>query len=113
MADWVCRFLREDNGQDLIEYSLLMAFIAIACLALVGAGRPAVNAIWTTAIASLPTPPALPRANRRIAAFPPARTARLWAPHAKMVFKSHEEPLPHSWFASSARLPRLPRKSTA
>jgi Flp pilus assembly pilin Flp len=47
MADWVCRFLREDNGQDLIEYSLLMAFIAIACLALVGAGRPAVNAIWT------------------------------------------------------------------
>ena len=41
------RFFREDDGQDLIEYSLLITFIAIACLAMVGAGRPAVNAVWT------------------------------------------------------------------
>ena len=39
-------FWREEDGQDLIEYSLLITFIAIACLAVVGAGRPAVNSIW-------------------------------------------------------------------
>jgi Flp pilus assembly pilin Flp len=47
MPQWLRRFFREDNGQDLIEYSLLITFIAIACLAMVGAGRPAVNAVWT------------------------------------------------------------------
>jgi len=41
-------FWRDERGQDLIEYSLLIAFIAIACLALIGAGRPSVNAIWTS-----------------------------------------------------------------
>jgi Flp pilus assembly pilin Flp len=39
-------FWRDESGQDLIEYSLLITFIAIACLALIGAGRPAVNGIW-------------------------------------------------------------------
>jgi len=47
MVHRLCVFLRENDGQDLIEYSLLITFIAIACLALLGAGRPAVNAIWT------------------------------------------------------------------
>ncbi|MGA3240196.1 MAG: Flp family type IVb pilin [Bryobacteraceae bacterium] len=39
-------FWRDESGQDLIEYSLLITFIAIACLALIGAGRPSVNGIW-------------------------------------------------------------------
>ena len=39
-------FWREEEGQDLIEYSLLITFIAIACAAILGAGRPAVNSIW-------------------------------------------------------------------
>ena len=47
MPQWLRRFFREDDGQDLIEYSLLITFIAIACLAMVGAGRPAGNAVWT------------------------------------------------------------------
>ena len=46
MAEYLQQFLREENGQDLIEYSLLITFIAIACAAMLGAGRPAVNAIW-------------------------------------------------------------------
>ncbi|HJT89116.1 MAG TPA: hypothetical protein VJ732_14710 [Bryobacteraceae bacterium] len=46
MAQWLNTFWDEEEGQDLIEYSLLITFIAIACLALIGAGRPAVNAIW-------------------------------------------------------------------
>jgi len=48
MAQWVHKFWLEEDGQDLIEYSLLITFIAIACAALIGAGRPAVNGIWIT-----------------------------------------------------------------
>jgi Flp pilus assembly pilin Flp len=42
-------FWREEKGQDLIEYTLLMAFVALASAALfTGAGR-SVKGIWTTA----------------------------------------------------------------
>ncbi len=46
MAAYLQNFWREEDGQDLIEYSLLITFIAIACAAVLGAGRPAVNSIW-------------------------------------------------------------------
>ncbi|MGA2270427.1 MAG: Flp family type IVb pilin [Bryobacteraceae bacterium] len=49
MAQWLYNFWLEEDGQDLIEYSLLITFIAIACAALIGSGRPAVNSIWTQA----------------------------------------------------------------
>ena len=45
----VFQFLSDERGQDLIEYTLLMTFIVIACIALIGAGRPATNAIWVAA----------------------------------------------------------------
>jgi Flp pilus assembly pilin Flp len=42
-------FLRDDQGQDLIEYTLLIAFVAMVSAALfIGAGAN-VNAIWITA----------------------------------------------------------------
>ena len=42
-------FLADDNGQDLIEYTLLMAFVALASAALfIGAGG-SINTIWVTA----------------------------------------------------------------
>jgi len=43
---WLLSFWLEQQGQDIIEYSLLITFIAIACLALLGAGQPSVKAIW-------------------------------------------------------------------
>ena len=52
---WLINFWLEEKGQDLIEYSLLITFIAIACLALIGAGQPSVRAIWTTGDNSLKT----------------------------------------------------------
>jgi Flp pilus assembly pilin Flp len=39
---------REEDGQDLIEYSLLITFIAIATAAVVGGGQNAIRGIWTT-----------------------------------------------------------------
>jgi Flp pilus assembly pilin Flp len=41
-------FLREEQGQDLIEYTLLLAFVALASAALfIGAGG-SVAGIWST-----------------------------------------------------------------
>lgn len=43
------RFLHEEEGQDMIEYTLLLAFVCLASAALfIGAGT-AVKGIWTTA----------------------------------------------------------------
>jgi Flp pilus assembly pilin Flp len=40
-------FLKDDSGQDLIEYTLLMAFVALASAALfIGAGG-SIKGIWT------------------------------------------------------------------
>jgi Flp pilus assembly pilin Flp len=49
------RFWIEEEGQDLIEYTLLMTFIVIACMWFVGAGHDPVNGIWTTANNSVTT----------------------------------------------------------
>ena len=48
MHQIVYKFWRDECGQDLIEYSLLMTFIAIACLAFIGSGRSAVSGIWSS-----------------------------------------------------------------
>jgi Flp pilus assembly pilin Flp len=41
------RFWKDENGQDLIEYTLLLAFVALASAALfVGAGG-SIKSIWT------------------------------------------------------------------
>ena len=42
------RFFRQEQGQDLIEYTLLIAFVALASAALfLGAGG-SITTIWTT-----------------------------------------------------------------
>lgn len=49
------KFLKEEAGQDLIEYTLLMAFIALASSALfLGAGR-SVKGIWSGTNSQLTT----------------------------------------------------------
>jgi Flp pilus assembly pilin Flp len=46
-------FIRDEQGQDLIEYTLLLAFVALASAALfIGAGAN-VNKIWVTASTQL------------------------------------------------------------
>jgi len=46
-------FLREESGQDLIEYTLLLAFVALASAALfIGAGG-SVKGIWSIANSQL------------------------------------------------------------
>jgi Flp pilus assembly pilin Flp len=41
-------FVKEEQGQDLIEYTLLMAFVALASAALfIGAGS-SISGVWTS-----------------------------------------------------------------
>ena len=49
----VLRFIRDEQGQDLIEYTLLMAFVALASAALfLGAGG-SISGIWGTSNSQL------------------------------------------------------------
>lgn len=42
-------FVREEEGQDLIEYTLLLAFVCLASAALFINAGISINAIWTRA----------------------------------------------------------------
>ena len=42
-------FLKDEEGQDLIEYTLLMAFIALASAAIFVSAGTSVNSIWQNA----------------------------------------------------------------
>ena len=49
----ILSFLADDQGQDLIEYTLLMAFVALASAALfLGAGG-SIQGIWSTSNSQL------------------------------------------------------------
>jgi len=48
MKNLMQRFLREESGQDLIEYTLLLAFIALASASLFLSAGGSVATIWTT-----------------------------------------------------------------
>ena len=52
-SDNLSRFWREENGQDLVEYSLLLAFIALAAVALLSGVGHNVSKIWTSISSSV------------------------------------------------------------
>ena len=55
MLSFVKIFWKDEQGQDLIEYTLLMAFVALASAALfLGAGG-SIQGIWTTSNTQLST----------------------------------------------------------
>ena len=47
MMNAVKRFLADDRGQDLIEYTLLLAFVALAAAALLIGTGGKVKTVWT------------------------------------------------------------------
>lgn len=49
MRVFIQRFWREESGQDLIEYTLLMAFVALASASLFISAGGSVSSIWGTA----------------------------------------------------------------
>jgi Flp pilus assembly pilin Flp len=48
MTHFLTNFVNDDQGQDLIEYTLLLAFVALGSAAIfIGAGN-SINSIWNT-----------------------------------------------------------------
>ena len=43
------RFLEDDHGQDLIEYTLLMAFICLSCAVIFADAGSSVSTVWKDA----------------------------------------------------------------
>jgi len=46
-------FLRDEQGQDLIEYTLLLAFVALAAAALFMSMANSISCIWANASSKL------------------------------------------------------------
>lgn len=53
MKKMFIRFLKDEQGQDLIEYTLLMAFIALASAAIFTNAGTSIKGIWTNASSNL------------------------------------------------------------
>jgi Flp pilus assembly pilin Flp len=51
----VSRFLRDEEGQDLIEYTLLLAFVCLASAALFISAGGSVSGIWSATNSQLTT----------------------------------------------------------
>lgn len=53
MRAFIQRFWREEEGQDLIEYTLLMAFVALASASIFVSAGGSVSSIWGAASTQL------------------------------------------------------------
>ena len=49
---------RDEQGQDLIEYTLMLAFVALASAALFSTAGTSINQIWSKTNSQLSTAPA-------------------------------------------------------
>ena len=47
MREFLLRLVREDEGQDLIEYALLAGFIALSSVAMITSIGTGVNTVYT------------------------------------------------------------------
>ncbi len=45
---FVNSFLKEEDGQDLVEYSLLLAFIGLAATAVLSTVKTSITTLWGT-----------------------------------------------------------------
>ena len=55
LVNYVVSFVRKDEGQDLLEYALLVALIAIAAVAAVTLAGDQVKAVFNSIAAKIPT----------------------------------------------------------
>jgi len=53
MKNVFVRFVREDAGQDLIEYSLMAAIIAVGSIVVMGQVKGAINTVFTKVVTAL------------------------------------------------------------
>ena len=57
-------FFKEEDGQDLVEYSLLLAFVGLGAVAILTSVKNSINTLWTTVNTKLTTANATAAAGR-------------------------------------------------
>jgi Flp pilus assembly pilin Flp len=55
MKTFCARLWRDEQGQDLIEYTLMLAFVALASAALFSTAGASINVIWSKTNSQLST----------------------------------------------------------
>ena len=55
MTTFLARFWGDEQGQDLIEYTLMLAFVALASAALFSTAGSSINQIWSKTNSQLST----------------------------------------------------------
>jgi Flp pilus assembly pilin Flp len=55
MKTFCARLWHEEQGQDLIEYTLMLAFVALASAALFSSAGTSINQIWSKTNSQLTT----------------------------------------------------------
>jgi Flp pilus assembly pilin Flp len=60
----VYKFIHDEQGQDLIEYTLLLAFVCLASAALFISAGGSVGGIWSATNSQLPLPIRRPASSR-------------------------------------------------
>ena len=53
MTQWINRFVRDEEGQDLVEYAMLLAFIALIAIAGVKTLGTTVNTFFSNVATAL------------------------------------------------------------
>jgi pilus assembly protein Flp/PilA len=54
-SSFVNSFLKEEDGQDMVEYCLLLAFIGLAATGILTTVKGSINTLWTTVNTKLGT----------------------------------------------------------
>ena len=55
MIEFIKKFIRDEEGQDLVEYALLLVFIALAAIAVLPTLGKAVNNVFSQSASTLTT----------------------------------------------------------
>jgi len=55
MSQWLLRLWKEEEGQDLTEYALLLVLLSLAAIATLGTLASAINSVFNTAATNLST----------------------------------------------------------
>jgi Flp pilus assembly pilin Flp len=55
MKNFIKALWQEEDGQDLVEYALILGFIALAAVGTLTAGNTAITGLWTAIDAKLNT----------------------------------------------------------
>ena len=55
IVDFLRRAVRDEDGQDMVEYALLVGLISVAAIAALVTARGAINTLWTAVTDALAT----------------------------------------------------------